>query len=184
MFRGILCRAILFPKCAKEGVFDELALLQLIDINRDKTVYGMSLASRFLLRTDAGAHGYGERTARQMNADYERARGEEPPENKRVHYVGFYDVVKEAALSLPISHYRIELKHKIEHGEKSHFNFELHPLDLEGTSDKQRRQDRNTAMYAMVKKLAGPKLRPEQSGGDQWQLPETLSLPPLPPAAQ
>lgn len=160
MSKGWLCRAVLFPKCAKDGVFDDLALLQLVDVNKNKTVYAMSLASRYLLRDDDGAHAYGCRTAENINGAYEASNGSPPPDHKKTHYIGFYDVDKPNVLSLPTDHYHIELKHKVEHGERAHFNFEMHPTDLAGTTEKIRRQDRNTAMYAMITKLHGPKRRP------------------------
>lgn len=180
MLKGLLCRAILFPKCAKDGVFDDLALLQLVDVNKDKTVYAMSLASRYLLRDEEGAHGYGSRTAQSINDAYENSRGEPPPENKRTHYLGFYDVDKLSVLSLPISYYRVELKHKIEHGETAHFNFEMHPTDLQGTNEKARRHDRNTAMLAMITRLRGPKRRVFNEGHEDAERLSSFQLPELP----
>ena len=179
MLKGVLCRAVLYPKCAKEGVFDDLALLQLVNEKKDKKVYGLSLASRYFLKDEQGAHGYGCRTAQNINSEYEKNRGEPPPENKVTHYLGFYDVDKPSVLSLPTSHYRIELKHKIEHGERAHFNFEMHPTDFDGTSDKARRQDRNTAMLAMITKLRGPSRRPLNGPDDSDRL-ASFHMPDLP----
>ncbi|MGP4752855.1 hypothetical protein [Agrobacterium pusense] len=140
-------------------MFDDLMLVQLVAMNDEKTAYGLSLASRFYLKTDDNAHGYGCRTAARQNDAYTERVGTPPPENKRTHYIGFYDVKKEAINALPLEHYDLKLRHFVENGERCHFQIELHissDLGSGKAADKIKRNDRNTAMQALVDQMAGP----------------------------
>ncbi len=160
MVKGVLCRSILYPKCVRAGVFDDLALVQLFDVNGDKSVYALSLASRYLLKNDIGAHGYGCRTAQRMNDAYQAREGVPAPPEKRTHYLGFYDITGRDVTSLPSEHYAITVRHLTEHGERAHFQLEFQDVSALGASksaDKTRRNDRNLSLQAMVDRMLGPK---------------------------
>ncbi len=182
MVKGVLCRSILHPKCVRDGVFDDLALVQLFDLNGDKSVYGLSLASRFLLVDDAGAHGYGCRTAQRLNDAYQAREGTAPPSEKTTHYLGFYDVVGRAVSSLPSEYYKVAVRHLTEHGERAHFQLELQDVSTLGSSksaDKTRRNDRNVTMQALVDKMWGPK-RYRADQGQTDNAIKDFKLPDLP----
>jgi hypothetical protein len=185
MSKGLLCRSILYPKCSREGVFDDLALLQLVDVLGNKSVYALSLASRYLLRDEAGAHGYGVRTASRINDAYEARVGSPPPAEKKTFYLGFYDLQKNALKDVSPEHYRLTIRHFVEHDERAHFQLELEDRGLLGAgkaNDRLRREDRNVAMMMVLSLLVGPRRRPDIQDGEPGPL-EWFELPTLPRSA-
>jgi hypothetical protein len=179
MNRGILCRSIFYPKCARSGVFDELALLQLVDIHNNKSVYGLSLASRYLLRDEDGAHRYGRDTAVRMNEAYETRVGAPPSPEKKTVYLGFYDAPNESLKKVSLEYYELRIKHLVEHGERAHFQLELQDRGLLGTgksNDKLRRDDRTVAMMKVLSFLSGPR----RFSNEGNEVPDDFELPVLP----
>lgn len=157
--QDLLCRAALYPKFAPAGVFDEAAFLSLHKIE-DGLWYAMSLASRYLLRTEEGAHGYGRRSANVANAAYRALKGHDPdPLVDKVYYLGFYDLPYWRLSTLPLECYRVEVRWLPEHGEDSHFQLELHRTNHETgkVADKRRRRDRTAALVILAMCLWGPR---------------------------
>jgi hypothetical protein len=156
--KDLLCRAILFPKCAQEGVFDDAALLLLVNAAGDGQMYGLSFGSRYILRDVLGAHSYGCRTAATMNLLYQKRTGSPPPPQKQVHYLGFYDLDHCDLSTLVLDHYYTSVRWVKEHGEDAHFQLELINKGLLGTgkqNDRIRRDDRAAAMEILAMKLKG-----------------------------
>lgn len=156
---GIFCRSALFPRCAKGGTFDEAALLQFSDVNRDGKFYALSLASRFLLKNDEGAHGYGRRTAAAANNGILARTGSEPSPENKVHYVGFYDLEYGALKRIELEYYKSGLVRKAEHGETAHFQVEWHLSSAAATlnvKEKVLRKDRSAARTMISFLLKGP----------------------------
>lgn len=155
-----LCRSALYPRCAKNGVFDEAALLQFSDVNRDGKTFALSLASRFILKTVDEAHGYGRRTATRANDGIkQRNGGEDPNEDERVHYLGFYDMYYGDLQKVSLEHYRSNVRWYLENGEQAHFQMEWHlqtTLAPGNRTDKALRKDRSIARTVMASFLIGP----------------------------
>lgn len=182
MLKGWLCRSILFPKCAREGRFDPLALLLLNKVDNEGAVYALSLASKFVLRGEDGVHGYGIRTAARINEAYEMRNGGPPTDKKKTFYLGFYDALKHEYLSISSEHYNISLRYRLEHGERAHFQLELTNKGLLGTgkaNDKTRRDDRIAAMEQLLTKLQGPIRCNSAQNDDLPQELKELELPRL-----
>jgi len=184
MFEGdTVCRAVLYPRCAKNGSFDEAALLQFGDVYRDGKMYALSLASRFLLKDEDGAHGYGRRAAGVANGIFAEKHGAEPVGEDRVHYLGFYDIEYGPLSRVSLEHYHSELTWKVEHGEQAHFQLEwvlTSDLPPGNKTEKVLRKDRSAARTIISFLLSGPVRDPEV---DSDLLPFDLPNLPRPLAA-
>lgn len=159
MLKGVLCRSILHPKCVHDGQFDPLAFLLLNRFGPTNTDYALSLASRFVLKDEDGAHSYGSRTAVRINEAYAIRHGNAPDQNSTTYYLGFYDGTKEEFLSIQSEHYDVSIRYRLEHGERAHFQLELTNRGILGTgkaNDRIRRSDRATTMDQLLDKLVGP----------------------------
>jgi hypothetical protein len=157
MFDGdLVCRSALFPKFLSNQVFATEALLNFTKID-DGRVYALSVGSRFLLRTDEGAHGYGCQAARLANKRFVEKNGRPPaPLTEKVHYLGFYDLACGHVRSLELDHYDLEINWRPEHDSDAHFQVEFHRRPSQA-SDRQRRQDRTAAIAVLADMLSGPK---------------------------
>lgn len=149
------CRAVLYPRFVVGGAFADEALLNFTKMD-DGTCYALSLASRFLLGTDEGAHRYGRHAAEVANARFADRLGRAPsPPTEKVYYLGFYDLVCKDVHHLPMNHYSVSLKWRPENGIDEHFQIEFQQKNTGGTA-RERRSDRTAAIGILAKKMVGP----------------------------
>ncbi|PQZ51913.1 hypothetical protein CQ052_05100 [Ochrobactrum sp. MYb15] len=156
MFNGdIVCRSALFPRFLANGVFDENLLLD-VTSNTDKSVYSISVGSRFILRDDNGAHRYGIRAAKLGNERFLRQKGRHPePLVEKVHYVGFYDLICGDVRSVQMRFYRLGIVWKPEHGNDAHFQVDFTRNNVNATK-KELRDERLFAISIIATFLKGP----------------------------
>jgi hypothetical protein len=156
----LVCRSVLFPRCAKNGQFDETALVNFTDVERDGSFYALSVASRFILRDETGAHNYGIRTADAANRGIAIRTGRAPLADEEVHYVGFYDLLCGEIRSVPLGFYSSQIRWVLENGENAHFQIEWRRNgkvpEGPGNIDKKLRKDRTAARTLIASKLRGP----------------------------
>lgn len=172
---GVFCRSALHPRCGKNGIFDEAQLLHFSDVHRDGQFYALSIASRFLLRDEEGAHGYGHRTAAVANRGIRERTGEDPTPESRVHYLGFYDLDYVAVRKIDLEFYDAGFSRVPEHGEAAHFQIEWRLKARQGEAlakDKALRKDRSAARTKLSFLLRGPfKVASASCEVDNFELP-------------
>lgn len=180
MFEGdAVCRAALYPKFISDGVFDEEILLNFGEIEKTG-VYALSVASRFICRTDAGVHSYGCNAAELANDRFRLKNGREPePLKEEVHYLGYYEFLYGDLVTIPMEYYSIHCYWLPEHGQQMHFQAEFRPRGSEG-SKKQRRTDRQAAVGLLAAKLYGPARHLSKKDEVNREALEAIELPTLP----
>lgn len=160
MFRDdLLSRAILYPKSFPAGVLDLEALINFNALGEGDERYAMSVASRFLLKSEAGAHQYGCRVASISNGRLAEKLGRpvDHDNESRVYYLGFYDLrFGDLADVSGICFYSVDVIWCPEGGEDVHFHVELNLFD-NSASRKQRKRDRREARTIISGFLVGPK---------------------------
>ncbi|WP_156418345.1 hypothetical protein [Aureimonas sp. D3] len=151
-----LCRAALYPRFVKAGVFDDEALWSLSSI-KNEIHYAISVASRFGLRDDQGVHRYGLNAARTANEGFEARSGRKPDVEQEVFYLGFYVIHADVIDSLPLHYFSASIKYAPEHGEREHFQIEIYLSD-KNSSTRQRKKDRVALRVGLAAKMRGPKV--------------------------
>lgn len=157
MFDGdVVCRAALYPKfITPSGVFDPESLLH-FQSSKNKTAYSLSVASKFICRSDDGVHAYGEHAASIANRRFQDKNGREPsPVTEKVHYLGFYELYCGDIRGLNLEYYNANCYWLPENGADCHFQVDLVETKQGTKSDK--RADRRAAVGALYDRLWGPK---------------------------
>lgn len=154
MLRGdLLCRAAIFPKFVNDDVFDEEQLFQPHKVN--EKFYAFSVTSRFCARTENEVHAAGKNTANIQNVAYLDRKGVEP--DPRSEYLGYYELLAGVLHDVNMRCYSVSIRWNPEHGNTAHFQVEFHQTSP-GTSDRDRRTDRRTAINDIAKRASGPVL--------------------------
>lgn len=121
--RDIFARSIEHPKDFSSNVLDQEQFFQFSESEVAKGDYALSVASRWLLRTEENVHKYGRFVAGCKNARFKAVKGTDP--NPMRKYVGSYNLFAESIESLDLCHYRVGLRWKPEEGQDAHFQIEL-----------------------------------------------------------
>lgn len=181
MLCDYFCRSVYFPSIAfPNGVFDAEVLVQL-EGKGDQ--YGLSVASRCILRTEEEAHQYGCRGAKTKNERYEAEHiGEDlDPARYPKYYMGFYDLRVAAIqkVAYRLEYYRMVLRWVPENDEMAHFEIQLHePVTSPGP--KKLKNDRKWARELLALCLVGP--YPHLCDGDER--PDGVDAVRLPPCVE
>lgn len=157
MLCELFCRSVYFPSIVfTSGVFDSEILLT-FDSSGDK--YGLSLASRCLMGTEAEAHEYGRRGAQRKNERYELEHLGEAidPIRHPKYYVGFYDLkvkmIEQVAAKLDF--YSMTLRWAPENDEDAHFEIQIDE-PVVAPSPRNLKNDRKLARQLLALCLMGP----------------------------
>lgn len=174
-----VCRAALYPKFINpEGVFDEEILLNFMNV-KGTELYAMSVASKFLCRSEDGVHEYGCKAADGANERFARETGRAPkPVTEEVHYLGFYEMTYGALTKLAMEHYEVRCYWKPENGLDMHFQAEFVPSGT-GTK-KERRRDRQAAVGALADRTFGPQRHIAKKDEPYRDMLEAIDLGTLP----
>ena len=151
----IFCRVAVHPRYEKESVFDAEQLLTPSSLDKKKSVYAISVVSKWLLRTDNAVHEYGESVAKVGNDRLKSQHNGIVPEDLRNYYLGFYHLLYSDINSESLEFYSIHLKWRPEINCKEHFHIEMIQISNQCTRV-ERRQDRAKAINRISKKLNGP----------------------------
>lgn len=139
----------------KEGVFDDEQFLNFASLDAGKTVYGTSVVSQFLIRTEQAVHEYGESVATAGNFRIRSQNAGELPEERQQFYLGFYTLKYCDVVSVQMDHYNLLVKWRPENDCDAHFQIEMWQRQTTGTKG-QRRRDRQAAVNRIASSLSGP----------------------------
>jgi len=175
-----VCRAALYPKfITPSGVFDEEALLNFAGI-KGTEVYALSVASKFICRSDNGVHEYGVTAAEIANARFREKNGRSPePIDEEVHYVGFYEFLYGDLIAIEMTHYAVHCYWLPENGLHMHFQAEFRPNGRTGSA-REKRTDRRAAVGILATMLRGPKKHISMKDEPYREALEAIDLPALP----
>ena len=153
----LICRAAVYPKFVKSDIFDDE---QFFDFRPSdgKKIYVTSVASRYLLRDENGAHDYGEQIARSSNTRLLARDGNIPSGQIVSVYIGFFDLRNKNVVSIQMQFYSIVIAWRPELNCDAHFQIEMWSKNAEGTPS-QRRNDRKTAIALLLDSMSGPTLK-------------------------
>ncbi len=183
MFNGdAVCRAALYPKfITPAGIFDEEILLAFTEVQNTGN-YAMSVASKFLCRSEDGVHIYGAAAADIANERFHARQGRPPePIAEQVHYLGFYEFLYGDLIAIPMDYYSIHCNWLPENGLDVHFQAEFRPKAGAFTGTKrERRNDRRAAVGLLAAKLLGPKRHLCEQDEAHRQTLEAIDLPIMP----
>ncbi|MFC5038047.1 hypothetical protein [Tianweitania sediminis] len=177
----VLCRAALFPRFIKDGVFDIETLMRFSTVEEDSH-YAMSVGSKFLLRTSDGVHNYGCAAAQIANDNFREKNGRDPePLNEAVHYLGFYELPFHSIKDVRgrLTNHHLSVRWVPEHGQDAHFQVELWKTVPAGA--RQLRRDRVAARGFLSAYLTGfPERHVCNSDRSIASILNALELPTLP----
>lgn len=140
-----LARTIEHPKDFVTDRLDPEQYLQFDPLEAEKINYGVSVASRFILRNDQNLHNYGEKIVNGKNARYKLEKGHDP--NPLKTYVGFSEFYAECVYQLQLTLYRQEIRWRPLGTDDAHFQVELYSRGV-GTA-KERRLERRFVSRAI-----------------------------------
>lgn len=151
----IICRVAVYPRFIKESVFDIEQFLTPGPLDKQKSVYVLSVVSKWLLKTDMAVHDYGESVAKAGNDRLNLKYNCIVPDNLKQYYLAFYQLRICDVVCVNLKFYSIHVKWSpiIECNE--HFHIEMRQLSHQCTKVEKRR-DRTKAIYKIARKLNGP----------------------------
>lgn len=120
----VFCRAAVFPRCIANGELANQALLMFS--GKGISVRSLSLASRYLCRTDEGVHDFGMKVASAGNRRIVK-RGEVLSEQNENLYLGFYNLLRSEVSDLCSEKVSVKLYWKKEDGDERHFQLDVYP---------------------------------------------------------
>lgn len=120
----IFCRAAVYPKCWEKGEFSNASFLKFSGKNTN--VRSLSLASKYLCRTDCGVHDYGKKVADAGNKRILDSNTPIDQENENI-YLGFYSILRKNILELYSDFVDLRLYWKEENGDDRHFQLDIYP---------------------------------------------------------
>lgn len=125
LMNDVFCRAAVFPRCLSND--DRITNSSLIKFSgRGLDPRGLSLASKYLCRTEEGVHDYGQKVAIAGNNRILECGHELNDENENI-YLGFYSFLKGDFLEISSSLVTLRLYWKSENGEERHFQVDIYP---------------------------------------------------------
>lgn len=152
----VLCRAVLYPKQWRQGVYSPEASLPLGERNHQGS-FALSFGSRYLLRDVNGAHLYGVETANLSNKGLMDRLGRELTEEEKQQYVAFYDIIVGEIRQINPEMHMISICWKPEHGRDEHFEIQISELpSAMNRSRKERTRERTRILGGLVARLWGP----------------------------
>lgn len=150
--RDVVCRAIDYPQFANGAVLDEEQAFRLQALKWPKGDYGVSVASKFSLKSVEAVHEYGLDVVAKKNA---RA----PHRFPQVSYLGFFELEHQQILAQQMELYDIAVKWRPEEGCQAHYQIELSPgAAAAGATNADRRGERSELARRLREVSAGPML--------------------------
>lgn len=150
-------RMIEHPRAFTNGRLDPETYFQFIPTNTAKSVYALSVASKFILKTIDAVHSYGAGVAQEKNNRFLELNGHEP--DPAVTYVGHYDLFLGSINRINLDYYSQGVRWVPENGRTAHFQIELYPSG--NATKSQLKADRRKARAALFDVCMGPALCPD-----------------------
>lgn len=157
----VLCRAVMFPRQWRQGVYSPEAALALGRISEGR--FAISVGSRYLLKDIEGAHKFGMGTADLANKGLEAREGRPLSPEELQQYVGFYDIFVGAIRGISLEMHRIDILWSPEHNRQEHFEIQVSELpSAKQRTRKDRSAERTRIIGALFARFWGPCMWLEQ----------------------
>lgn len=151
----IFCRVAVYPRFIKESVFDSEQFVTPAPIDKQKSIYALSVVSKWLLKSDKAVHDYGENVAKAGNDRLNLKYNCIIPENLKQYYLAFYQLRYCDVVDVCMAFYTLNMKWSPVTDCKEHFHIEMRQSSTHSNKG-ERRRDRTKAIKRIAEKLNGP----------------------------